>query len=162
MAELCGRIKEGLFRIYLEPEGATEKLAALVEQALPVFEAAGDDLALYIGYSALGQVATMRGADGRDGSRHTSGRPTTLGGQACRDELVACRAPVVVSTARPRSRSSSRGWTSRRHEEVRDHYLRRFRAMALAMLGRFDEARALLAEVACGAGRPRRGNLARR
>ena len=42
-----------MFRIYLEPEGAAEKLAALVEQALPVFEAAGDDLALYIAYSAL-------------------------------------------------------------------------------------------------------------
>ena len=61
VGELCGRIQEGLFRIYLEPEGATEKLAALVEQALPVFEAAGDDLALYIAYSALAEVANMRG-----------------------------------------------------------------------------------------------------
>ena len=31
----------------LEPEGATERLAALVEEALPVFEAAADDLALW-------------------------------------------------------------------------------------------------------------------
>ncbi len=61
VGELCGRIKEGIIRVYLEPEGATEKVAALIDQALPVFQAAGDDLALYIGYSALGQVASMRG-----------------------------------------------------------------------------------------------------
>ena len=51
----------GLVRLYLEPEGATEKLAALVEQALPVFEAAGDDLALYIAYAALAEVARCAG-----------------------------------------------------------------------------------------------------
>ena len=50
-----------MFRIFLEPEGATEELTALIEQALPVFEAAGDDMALYIGYAALGQVGNMRG-----------------------------------------------------------------------------------------------------
>ena len=60
VGELCGRIMAGVSALYLEPEGATEKLAALVEQALPVFEAAGDDLALYIAYSALGEVAKMR------------------------------------------------------------------------------------------------------
>ena len=50
-----------MFRTLLEPEGATEKLTVLIEQALPVFQAAGDHAALYIGYSALGQVGNMRG-----------------------------------------------------------------------------------------------------
>ncbi len=41
VAELCGRIKAGFIRLYLEPEGAgTERLAALVEEALPVFQSA--------------------------------------------------------------------------------------------------------------------------
>src|SRR5205814_5264969 len=44
---LCGRIEEGALRTWLEPEGATDRLAALLEQAVPVFEAAGDDFALY-------------------------------------------------------------------------------------------------------------------
>ena len=48
---------------HLEPEGAAERLAALAEQALPVFEAAGDDLALYIAYSALGRWRTRAQAD---------------------------------------------------------------------------------------------------
>ena len=58
--ELCGRIQEGIIGIYLGTEGATEKLAALVEQALPVFETADDDLALYVAYSALAEVAETR------------------------------------------------------------------------------------------------------
>src|SRR5439155_9970172 len=60
VGELCGRIKEDIIRVWLEPVGATERLAALLEQALPMFEATRDDLALYIGYSALGHVEYMR------------------------------------------------------------------------------------------------------
>ena len=44
----------------LEPEGETAKLNALVEKALPIFEAARADLARSFGYSALGQVAVVR------------------------------------------------------------------------------------------------------
>jgi hypothetical protein len=57
VGELGGRIKEAEIRVNFEPEGATEQLAALVAQAMAVFETAADDLALYIGYSALGQVS---------------------------------------------------------------------------------------------------------
>ena len=60
--ELCGRIDAGVCRLELEPGDAAEKLLVLVEQALPVFEAAGDDMALYVGYSALGDVADQAGA----------------------------------------------------------------------------------------------------
>ena len=92
VGELCGRIQEGIFRTYLEPEGATEKLAALVEQALPVFEAAGDDLALYIGYSALGQVANMRAPERRAARRVRARlRACAAGGPAARPLWVARR-----------------------------------------------------------------------
>ena len=56
----CGRIQATVVRMSLEPEGETAKLNALAEEALPIFEAARADLALYIGYSALGQVAVVR------------------------------------------------------------------------------------------------------
>ena len=56
----------GVFRMDVEPEGATEKVSTLVEQALPVFQAAGDDMALYVAYSALGDVAGMRGQMGAE------------------------------------------------------------------------------------------------
>ena len=60
LGELCGRIEAGMCRLELEPDAA-EKLLVLVEQTLPVFEAAGDDVALYVGYSALGEVTGIRG-----------------------------------------------------------------------------------------------------
>ena len=91
MAELCGRIKEGLLRLYLEPEGAAEKLAALVEEALPVFQTADDDLALYIAYSALVEVALMHGQMDA-GLEATSGPPPMLGKLARRTEFVDARA----------------------------------------------------------------------
>ena len=71
-----------MFRLDLEPEGAAEKLAALVEQALPVFEAAGDDLALYVAYSALaaGGEACARRWTRR--WRRTSGPSPTHGARA--------------------------------------------------------------------------------
>ncbi len=56
----AGGFKQTILRGYFEPEGATDELATLLEEALPVFRAAGDDVALYVGYIALGQVANMR------------------------------------------------------------------------------------------------------
>ena len=50
-SELCARIKQGVGRMYAEPEGATEQLRALVDEALPVFEASGDDFGLFIARS---------------------------------------------------------------------------------------------------------------
>ena len=55
----CMLLEEGVIRIYLEPEGATERLARLVDEALPVFEAARDDVALAVGYWASFQVEWM-------------------------------------------------------------------------------------------------------
>ena len=50
----AGGSRRAPFRLYIEPEGAAaESLAALVEEALPVFQAAGDHLALYVAYNAL-------------------------------------------------------------------------------------------------------------
>ena len=60
LSELCGRIQAGIIRMSLEPEGAAERLAALVEQAQPVLAAAGHDLGLYTVYHGLAQVAFER------------------------------------------------------------------------------------------------------
>jgi tetratricopeptide (TPR) repeat protein len=145
VGELCGRIQEGRFRTFLEPEGATDKLAALVEQALPVFEAADDDLALYIGYSALGQVAGSRGQwdavlDAYERAfvhAQRAGLPHELGGWRASARLFGTT-PVSELLA----------WLDEQEARgARSSYLRRFRGRALAKLGRFDEARSLLADV---------------
>ena len=144
VGELCGRIQEGWFTIFLQPEGASEQLAALLEQALPVFEDARDDLALYIGYSALEKVELTRGKmDARL--------------DACERAFVhAQRAGLPHELLWGRGASRYYGstpamellaWLDEQEAGgVRGHWLRRFRGAALAMLGHVDQGRALLAQ----------------
>jgi class 3 adenylate cyclase/tetratricopeptide (TPR) repeat protein len=144
VGELCGRIKVGTLHTWLEPEGATEQLAALVEKALPVFGVAGDELALYIAYLALGQVANMRKQTDAEleafeqavAHARRAGLPhELLGWRAMARCFGTTPVPEVLAWL---DAQEARG--------VRDIDLRKFRAVALAMLGRFDEARAILAE----------------
>jgi class 3 adenylate cyclase/tetratricopeptide (TPR) repeat protein len=145
VGELCGRIMDGGVRLNLEPQGVADELAELLEHALPIFLAARDDRALYIGYSALGLVAAMR-------ARMDAWRDA--------DEqafIHAQRAGLAhhLETGRVMARffgttpvAELLAWMDK--EEARGmpaHYLRRHRALALAMLGRFDEARGLLVEL---------------
>ena len=145
VAELCGRIKEGTLRTYLDPEGATEQLAALVERALPVFEAAGDELALYTAYLALGQVANMRAQI--DAGLEAYERAAAHAQQAgLPDRLFGWRAAIRLVGTTPVSELLA--WLDEQGERGgRNPNLRGHRANALAMLGRFDEARAILAGV---------------
>jgi class 3 adenylate cyclase/tetratricopeptide (TPR) repeat protein len=145
VAELCGRIKEGLFRIFLEPEGAIEQLAATIEQALPVFEAAGDDLALYIAYNALGQVANMRAR--MDALVEAYERAAAHAQRAGLPyEFLGWRATGRFFGATPVSELLA--WLDEQQARgARDHSLDVRRAHALAMLGRVDEARAILDDV---------------
>jgi class 3 adenylate cyclase/tetratricopeptide (TPR) repeat protein len=144
VGELCGRVQAALVRIDREPEGP-EKLSALVEQALPVFRAAGDDLALYIAYTALAEVASMRAQMGVALEAHERAfthaqqaghlPPGDLGARAfCRffGSTPVSELLVWLEENEPRA--------------GRNHFLGAYRAGALAMLGRFDEARWILAE----------------
>ncbi len=144
VGELCGTIKGGVIRFYREPEGATEKLAALVEQALPVFEAAGDDLALYLGYTAFGHVAlgsaqmdtTLDAFERAFAHARRAGLPYHLVPQRAGGRLLGTTpVPELLAWL---DEQKARGES--------DSFLRRPRAHALAMLGRFNEARAVLAE----------------
>ena len=144
VAELCGRIKEGMLRTFLEPEGATEELASLLEEALPVFEAAGDDLALHVGYHALGQVANMR-AQMDEGLKAYERAAAHARQAGLPDELVGWRATFRYFGTTPVL--GLLAWLDEYEpREGRNHWLRTYRAGALAMLGRFDEARAIIAE----------------
>jgi class 3 adenylate cyclase/tetratricopeptide (TPR) repeat protein len=143
VGEACGRIKEGVIRCYLVPEGATEELAALVEQALPVFEAAGDDLALYLGYFALGHVAG--GSTQIDAALNAFERAFSHARRAGLPyQLLPARAACRLLGTTPVSELLA--WLDEQKARGENYFLRRPRAHALAMLGRFDEARAILAE----------------
>jgi class 3 adenylate cyclase/tetratricopeptide (TPR) repeat protein len=141
VGELCGRIRAGVIRMNLE-EGATERLVALVEQALPVFQAAGDDLALYIAYSALAEVAVTWDA-GLEATERAAAHARKAGHRP--PGLVGIRAAGRFFGTTPAPELLA--WLDEHEPQAgRDHFLRAYRAGALAMLGRFDEARAILAE----------------
>ena len=144
VGELCGRIQEDRFRTLLDPEGATDRLSTIAEQALPIFEAAGDDLALYIGYSALGQVANMRGRwDELLDAYERAAAHARMAGLPY--ELFRWRAGARFAGTTPVTELLA--WLDEQEARgVRDTYIRGFRSRALARLGRFDEARAILAE----------------
>jgi class 3 adenylate cyclase/tetratricopeptide (TPR) repeat protein len=143
LGELCARLEEAIQRVYVEPEGAIESLAALVEQALPVFEAAGDDFALQRAYRALGEVANWRGQmdasveayERAAAHARRAGFPSQL--------LVVWAGAGRASGTTPLSELLA--WQDAQDEGARRNpWLRSTRARALAMLGRFDEARSTL------------------
>ncbi|MDP9340863.1 MAG: AAA family ATPase [Actinomycetota bacterium] len=146
VGELCARILVGRFRMSLEPEGAAEALAALIEEALPVFQAAGAHLALYVAYYALGYVELNRGradavVEALDHAfAHAQGvveLPAAISAWSSGGRLYGTM-PVPELLAWMDEQEALRG---------PDPLVRRDRAQAVAMLGRFDEARELIAGV---------------
>ena len=126
---------------YIVPEGATERLATLADEALPELLASGDDVALYTVHHARGWSAFIRG-------RLDTALPEF--------ELAASHARRAERQATSRVASLCRlyGTTTvadllewlERHEvsASRDPLLQASWATAHAMCGRFDVARAIL------------------
>ena len=145
VAELCGKVMSGVLLANLEPEGATEKLAALVNQALPVFEAAANDVALYSGYFALGQVALGRGQmdEGLEATERAAAHARRTG---LPHELLGWRGGFRIWGTTPLSQVLA--WLDENEPPVGPdhHWLRAHRGQALVRLGRFDEARAILVQ----------------
>ncbi|MGD0713891.1 MAG: adenylate/guanylate cyclase domain-containing protein [Gaiellaceae bacterium] len=143
VGELGARIKAGGLRVFLEPEGATDELATLLERALPQLEAAGDDGLLCHAYESLGGVWNMRMQYDRAGEAYD------------RAAAHAARAGLPYSFIGWRSLLRLWGtWPVARwlawqeeQEDQRDSGLRIDHAHALAMLGRIDEAREELTRV---------------
>jgi class 3 adenylate cyclase/tetratricopeptide (TPR) repeat protein len=143
-AELTAAIADAMFSTFLEPEGATDELTRVVDDAHPELEAAGNRAALFVARFARAQVAHMHGhldanlealescvALGRElGLPHYEGWLLVWLG-ATRLHGSTPIADVVTW-----AESHSRGGVS--HSSVEG-----FRTAALAMTGRIDEARAL-------------------
>ena len=145
IVELCGQIEAAQIRTSLEPEGVTERLAALVEEALPLFEAAGDEVALYSANRGLAIVANMRAQ--LDRSADFYARAAAHAERAgLPDRLVGMQDTGRFHGTTPVSEFLA--WQDEREpQELRNSWLRGRRAAALAMLGRVEEARALLAQL---------------
>jgi class 3 adenylate cyclase/tetratricopeptide (TPR) repeat protein len=151
IGELCGRILEGAQRIHLAPTDATVELEALIAEALPVFEAAGDELALRIAYRALGDAANMRAQMDRVAAAYE--QAASYPGPAGLTGLVGYQSHARFFGSTPLTELLA--WQEKQDpREQRGYFLGAHRCLAFAMLGRGNEAQALLAEL--------RGELAER
>ena len=140
VGELCGAILASIVRSYLEPEGVIDELAVLAERALPVFQVAGDDVVLFIGYWALGAVSHMHAQN--DAAVEAYDRAASYAEQAglgpkLLGERATCRFYGTTHA------SALLAWLDEQGPQLG---LSVIRSQVLAMLGRFDEARAILAE----------------
>jgi tetratricopeptide (TPR) repeat protein len=145
IGELCGRLLEGSSRTFIEPEGATEQLEALLDDALPVLEGSGDDLALFVGNYALGRIAIMRlqfdaGIEVYDRAAEHARRARLphhfLGQRALLRLKGTTPLPDVLAWLEEQGSQGSQPLV-----------LKSYRADALARLGREAEARAMVSDL---------------
>lgn len=145
VAELVARIKLSLVRMSVDPEGAAEQLAALGSQALSVFEASRDDFAIHVAYLALGEAAHQRGR--MDDERDAKERALA---HARRTGLAHYEASILPSLATARLRGTTpvgellKWLDAQEATGVRHWSQRQLRSAALALMGRCQEARAIL------------------
>jgi class 3 adenylate cyclase/tetratricopeptide (TPR) repeat protein len=143
VGELCAKIQAAVGRVDLDPESGVEGLDAILAEALPELEAARDHMALYIAYSAVGELAAAR--ERQDASLEAYERAFESARRAGYEAswilgvLAWCRfagtTPVAALLA----------WLAENEAQVgQDQFFRAYKAWSLAMVGRFDEARAIL------------------
>jgi class 3 adenylate cyclase/tetratricopeptide (TPR) repeat protein len=143
IGELCGRIQAGMN--WAAPAGAIEKLADLVEQAMPIFQAADDDLALYLAYSALARVADARGRV--DAALEAYERAFAHALRVGHEPSSMVQSLAWARFGGTTSVSDLLAWLDEMEPRAgRDQFFRAYRGWSLARLGRFDEARAIIAQ----------------
>ena len=144
-AAVCARLVEGTIATFIEPEGATERLEALVAETEPQLRADGDEYGLYLAARARGQIANMRGRlDDLADAYSDVGRHARLAG-----------IPVVTSgwqaTGRYHGSATSiqemLAWVESLDAlDRRSHHVGSAYATALAMAGRVGAAREVIGE----------------
>jgi class 3 adenylate cyclase/tetratricopeptide (TPR) repeat protein len=144
LGELCARLEAGIFKLYAEPSGAMAELEALIAEAEPELEAAGNDFALYIFHFARFQVAN--GCSRFDDAIDDLDRVMYHAQRTGLPHLVAW-AMTTGSAARLYGTTpllDALAWVEQREAEFGpDWRLAGYRSAVLAMLGRFEEARPL-------------------
>jgi class 3 adenylate cyclase/tetratricopeptide (TPR) repeat protein len=144
IGELCGRIHEVSHVMQMEPTDVTAELDGLIAEALPVFEAAGDGLALRIAYRAIGESANMRGQMDQVAAAYE--QALSYPGSAGRTALVGYQSHARFHGSTPLTELLA--WQDEQDpREQRSYWLQAHRSGALAMLGRSEEARALHADL---------------
>jgi tetratricopeptide (TPR) repeat protein len=148
-AELCARIDRETVRTFLEPEGATERLAAIIEEALPVFAESEDDFGLFTAYLGLAQVAHTHAR--MDAELEAIEQALEYGRRMIDLPFLTEQLTLFAGAARLHGSTpvpALLAWLDEQEKQGgRRPGHRMHRAQALAMVNRFTEARAILADV---------------
>jgi class 3 adenylate cyclase len=143
-AELRARLRELETLVWTDPEGRGRELLALAEAARPVLEDAGDDLGLFEVWSAVwSEEGLGRGhlSVGLAAAEHAAEYARRAGDKRRERNTAAMRTAAQVWGPTPVA--DALGWLDERDALGLYHAEPSFfRAVLLAMLGRFEEARA--------------------
>jgi len=143
IAEQVAAIERTRFATFVDPEGSAERLERLAGEALPEFERAGNELALYIALFGLSSVAHMHGR--MDAGRENADRAAAVAESLGLPHLQAWIQPYRVATRFHGTTPLAEvlvWWEEQDAVGPGSSSLQINRCLALAMLGRFDEARA--------------------
>jgi tetratricopeptide (TPR) repeat protein len=143
IAEQVAAIDRARFATFVDPEGSTDRLERLASEALPEFQRAGNELALFIAFFGLASVAHMHGR--MDAGREDADRAAAVAESLGLPHLRAWVQPYRVATRFHGTTPLPEvlvWWEEQEAIGVGTSSLQINRCLALAMLGRFDEARA--------------------
>lgn len=146
VAELSARLEDGMFLSSLDPEGAADRLVALIDEALPEIREAGSDLGLYVASKAQADAAeTNARMDAKlEAQRHAVEHARRAGLAHLSDELLTDMSGSYLFGSTPVG--DLLVWLDKQEAHLPGNPSNRaWRAGALAMLGRFDEAREIIA-----------------
>ena len=147
VGEICSRLEQAVIRLKFEPHGSVRQLERLTEEATPTLEAAEDQFALYLLHFARSLVAlNLLHYDAQISALEQASHYASLAGLGhLAPGLVRYESMARCYGSAPLSQLLT--WLEERETTSgRDWPLTHWRAVALGMLGRFDEARPILAE----------------
>jgi tetratricopeptide (TPR) repeat protein len=148
VGELRARLAGAIWRLQIDPDRWLARLRALVEEARPAIEQDGDDAALAVLEHAAGEVDIIRCQNAAALAAYT--RAIQHARQAGDPWLEASsRGWAAVATLMgptPRAEALRRLEDAEAHSATYQPYLVVWRAVILAELGRFGEARPLLTD----------------
>ena len=143
IGELCSRIQAGVFDLDIEPDGADSKLATLLDEAVPELEAIGDELALYVAYTAVGELANARGRP--DAALAAFERAIAQAEHAGYQPASMWAMLTFARFAGTTPVSDLLDYLDEIEPHAADdQFFRAYKAWSLAKIGRFDEARSIL------------------
>ena len=147
-AALLARLVHLEFALYTDPEGRGAEVLALAEEAIPVFEEAGDEQGLMHAWIGIGQMehGLCRFGARNDAFRQALAHARRAGDERSAQSLLWLLGPGYIYGPAPVEEGLRWHTSPQAVHSVRPGVLGS-RAILEAMRGRFDEARQLLREM---------------